>query len=381
MNILMTSWRDRKNPAAGGAEVLTHEIARRLNDRGHKITLITGRFPGGKEQDDDDGVRILRPAYFSPTNAISYVRWISFLLATLVTYKREEAGIDVVIEHVHGLPMLISVFAKKPVFLFPHEVANDIWFMEVPFPGNVLGFVLERVYLSLFRNFPFLVNSPSTAADVRAHGIKRIFTITPGISKPPRTLQPKNPRPTFIVLGRITPMKRLQAVVDGVSKLGNRQVLLHIVGGGKPRPVQNLVLYVRKTGMSGQVRFHGFVGEKRKFDLLSQSWALLSTSLREGWGINVLEAASVGTPTIAYRVPGIRDSVVNGKTGILVSPNSAALASALQTFMRDQKLRESLSRNARSHSQKFTWDRTTDEFLKAIATVRTKTKEHTPLHY
>jgi hypothetical protein len=60
MNILIYNWRDIKNPATGGAEVLTHEIAKRLVLKGHKISLFTAAFAGCKEKETIDGVEIIR---------------------------------------------------------------------------------------------------------------------------------------------------------------------------------------------------------------------------------------------------------------------------------------------------------------------------------
>ncbi|OGH04400.1 MAG: hypothetical protein A2W22_05095 [Candidatus Levybacteria bacterium RBG_16_35_11] len=60
MNILIYNWRDIKNPAAGGAEVVTHEISKRLVLKGHKISLFTSGFKGCKEKETIDGVEIIR---------------------------------------------------------------------------------------------------------------------------------------------------------------------------------------------------------------------------------------------------------------------------------------------------------------------------------
>jgi hypothetical protein len=49
VNILIYNWRDIKNPASGGAEILTHEIAKRLVSKGHKITIFTAAFAGCKK--------------------------------------------------------------------------------------------------------------------------------------------------------------------------------------------------------------------------------------------------------------------------------------------------------------------------------------------
>ncbi len=57
---LWLNWRDISNPHAGGAEVFTHEVARRLMGLGWSVTLFTSMFPGGEPGEDLDGVEIIR---------------------------------------------------------------------------------------------------------------------------------------------------------------------------------------------------------------------------------------------------------------------------------------------------------------------------------
>jgi glycosyltransferase involved in cell wall biosynthesis len=66
------------------------------------------------------------------------------------------------------------------------------------------------------------------------------------------------------------------------------------------------------------MRNFGKVSDHVKRYILSKSWAFVSTSMKEGWGITIIEANACGTPCIAYDVPGLRDSIVDGKTGILI---------------------------------------------------------------
>ena len=64
---------------------------------------------------------------------------------------------------------------------------------------------------------------------------------------------------------------------------------------------------------------------------LARAHVLVATSIREGWGLNVSEAAACGTPTIGYSVPGLVDSV-RASGGALVEPTPTALGTALVDF-------------------------------------------------
>lgn len=367
MHILILSWRDIKNPSAGGAEIFTHEISKRAVKQGHKITFLSGRFPNAKHRESEDKINIIRPTYFYPKNGLDYLRWPIFLYKLKQTYSQIQDQVDIVIDQVHGLPSFAPWYISKPVILFPLEVASEIWKLEVPFPGNLIGPFLERIYLKLFKNLPFITISSSTAKDLKAQGIKKVKVITPGIPKPPEKLLPKTKNPTFICLGRLTKMKRLTDSIKAFAILKEKypKAKLHIVGRGTH--LNELKNLTKTLGIKNAITFHGFISDKEKYRILSQSWALLSTSIREGWGLNVIEAASVTTPTIAYKIPGIIDTVVNNKTGLLTSMNNPpALAKLMNKLTNNKDLRSRLSTQAKKHSKQFSWEKATKQFITVL---------------
>ena len=100
---------------------------------------------------------------------------------------------------------------------------------------------------------------------------------------------------------------------------------------------------------------------------MRRAWVLVNPSVREGWGLNVIEANALGTSGVAYDVAGLRDSVRNGETGLLVPDGDVeALANAIIKVLSDDGLRERLSRNAIKWAGSFSWDKTAEEFLKVI---------------
>ena len=96
-----------------------------------------------------------------------------------------------------------------------------------------------------------------------------------------------------------------------------------------------------------RVRLHGFVEESEKHALLAQTHLLLVPGTREGWGIVAIEAAAHGVPAVAYDVPGLRDAVVDGETGVLVTATPEALAEAAVSLLRDPQRWEYMSHQAR----------------------------------
>lgn len=364
MKILIFSWRDIKHPAKGGAEILTLELAKRWVRKGHPVTLVSASFPGAKKQETIAGVKIFRPAEF----LYSARKYLIYLYQTAKFYRKNLAGkYDLIIDQAHGLPLFTPLYARQEIVLFPLEVAKEIWFSEVHFPFSLIGYLLEQAYIRFFRHLPFLTISPSTAKELKKMGVKNVFTITPGVNPIPLSKLPaKNKFPLLISLGRITPMKRIENTIQAFRLLHKEFpiIKLVVIGHGQPKYLEKLKNLCQNMAIEDRISFTGFISEEEKRKLLSQAWILVSSSSKEGWGLTVIEAAACGTPTVAYQVPGLVDSVKDQETGLLCQKNTPVeLAKNIRKLLIKPSLRKLLSRNALDYSQNFSWDKTADEAL------------------
>ncbi len=113
------------------------------------------------------------------------------------------------------------------------------------------------------------------------------------------------------------------------------------------------------------VEFTGHVSEAEKHRLLCAAWLLLHPSAVEGWGLVVTEAAARRTPTVAFDVPGLRDSVVDGETGVLAHGESS-FAAAWCTLALSARRRELMGKAARDRAAAYRWERTVRQF-RAVA--------------
>lgn len=365
MRILIFSWRDIKNPAAGGAEVLTMELAKRWTGKNHEVSILTSHFPGAKNQEVLDNIKIYRAAdfFYSPLSYFQY------LFSTSRFYHQNlRDKFDLVIDQVHGLPFFTPFYVREKVIFFPFEVAREIWNWEVPFPYSLFGQLLEFLYIKIFKNAPFVTISPSTACDLKIWGVKNVSVFTPGINfKSAKNLPKKDKTPLIVSLGRITPMKRITDTIQAYRLLYKEfpEIKLVIIGKGKNDYLEALKDLCLKMGIEDRVLFAGYLTEPEKRKILSKAWVLVSTSIKEGWGLIVTEAAACGTPTVAYKIAGLCDSVKNNKTGILCSKNNPVeLHKNLKKVLIDSKLRQILSRNALQFSRKLSWDKAAGEVLR-----------------
>jgi glycosyltransferase involved in cell wall biosynthesis len=111
----------------------------------------------------------------------------------------------------------------------------------------------------------------------------------------------------------------------------------------------------------------GFVSEQEKIDMLRKSHVVVNPSSKEGWGVTVIEANACGAPVIASDVPGLRDAVVDGKTGFLVPYGDIdGFVARITQVLLDDSLRTALSRQAIDWAKRFNWDDSAEAMLKVI---------------
>ena len=358
MKILMFNWRDIKNPAHGGAEVLTHEIAKRLVAKGHEFTLFAAAFSGCKKEEIVDGVRIVRGGgQYS-------VYWQAFR-----HYKKHFQGkFDVVIDQINTIPFFTPFFVKEKKFSLVHQLCREVWFYEKALPVAIVGYLLEPIWLRLYRNVPAIAVSNSTKQDLKDRGFKSVSVISEGINFRPLDKIPEKEPNTFIFVARLKKAKRPDHAIRAVALAKEKipKIRLWVVGSGEKRYVKHLKALAMENNLGNSVKFCGRVSQKKRNELMGKAQAILVTSVREGWGLIVTEANACGTPAIGYNVHGLKDSIKDGKTGLLTEEKPEAMANVIIRILDNKKIRQKLSKNSLKDSKKFEWITASTQFIKAI---------------
>jgi len=367
MNILILNWRDIKNPASGGAEIITLQHAKAWVKNNHKVIWLTAGFKDSLKEEYVEGIKIVRFG-----NSLSV-----FLLAPFY-YLFSKEKFDLVIDEIHGLPFFTPLYVRKPKIAFIHEVASDIWDYMYPFPINKIGKIIEKVYFYLYRDLQFWTDAPSTIDDLEKFGIKRANCIAipcPIKNKTLKVLPKKEEYETFIFVSRLVRMKGVEEVIKAFSIIQKekKKAKLWIVGQGNKKYLIKLHKITKDLGIENKVKFFGYVNEKKKLELMRKAHILLHTSVKEGWGLVVLEAASQATPSIVYNVSGLRDSVINNKTGIVLSENSPLeMAKESLSLFEDKKKYMEFQRDCLRSSQGLKWDDVKKMSLKLIEVIKNK---------
>lgn len=354
MRILWFNWRDIKNPNAGGAEVFTHEVMSRLAKKGYDMTLFTSRISNLLREEKIDGVKIVRGG----GKMTVYRKAKEF-------YNKNKNDYDFIVDEINTRPFLSPAFVKeKPILAVFHQLASEFWFYETFFPLNFIGYhYLERKWLSCYRNIPTVTVSNSSKEDLEELGFTRILMVPQGLSVTPLSKVPeKESSPTIAFLGRLKkaklPHHAMQAFDLIKKEIPNSK--MWIIGDGY------MSTKLKKLDIR-DVFFYGHIKDQLKFKMLGRAHIVLVPAIREGWGLVVTESNAMGTPVIAYNVPGLKDSVINKRTGILVEGNNpTALASSAIALLQDTAMLTKYSNNALTFSRQFSWDNTASAFENII---------------
>jgi len=356
LRILFLNWRDITNPEAGGAEVFTHEVAKRWVEQGHEVSLLTSRFPGCPQVETVDGVRIRR---------IGRLRSGSFHILV----QRELArlsGFDLVIDEVNTIPFLTPLWRRRlpPVITLVHQLAVDVWDSEMPRPFSWIGRWVEPRLLGLYEDAPVVTISESTRDDLYRLGLRNVRVIPIGRDEPPylNGVEKENV-PTFLFVGRLTPNKRPDHAVEAFRNIQERMpdARLWIVGRG---PMEESLREQLPPG----AEMLGYLPRRELYERMARAHCLLVTSVREGWGMVITEANSVGTPAVGYDVPGVRDAIRDGESGALAeAAEPIELGREALSLLSDRCEYASTREQAIAGSRPLSWQRTADLFL-ALAT-------------
>lgn len=368
MKILWLSWKDVTNPKAGGAEVVMHELCKRLVRDGHSVTILTALYPGATKNEVLDEINIIRVG----TN-----RYLHTILAAMYYIRNLRGQYDIVIEVVNTAPYMSPFYkGKAKSVLFYHQLARQIWFYEAPFPISLIGyFILEPVatFMLGWSKTTTITVSESTKNDlIRFHfEPDKIHIISEGITiNPVNNLEKvvKYKEPTLLIFGAGRSMKRplaqIRAFETTRAKIPNLK--LNVAGDMGGQYGKIVTSYIAKSKYVGDINCLGRVSDKKKIELMQKSHVLLQASVKEGWCLVVTEAASQGTPAVVYDVDGLRDSVRPRETGIVCQPHIQDLASGVVSLLKDSQLYKSVQKAGWQWSKQITFDKSYKNFKQAI---------------
>lgn len=359
MKLLVLNWQDRNHPEAGGAETHLHEIFGRIARMGHTVNLLSCGFQGAPSNETLEGINVIRRGSRASFNYTVPLWW-----------KREGHLLspDIIIDDINKIPFMTPLFVNKPVVGIIHHLFGKSIFREVGFLAGTYVSLFERLIPTVYKGVPIATVSESTRSECIALGLKpeQLSVIYNGIAPDefPMAVATKASVPTLVYFGRLKRYKSVAHVIRAFSivheNIPNAQ--LQIIGRGDDlASLQELVTTLR---LNSHVVFRGWVTGAEKIEYLSKAHVAINPSVKEGWGITNIEANACGTPVISADVPGLRDSVSNGVSGLLYPYGEIGqLADLILRVLREDEFRLRLSNGAIHWASSFTWDRSAQEML------------------
>jgi glycosyltransferase involved in cell wall biosynthesis len=348
-------------PSKGGTEIIFYEVFRRLVKRGFEIEVITNYFSGSPEEELLEGIHIKR---LKTTN-----RKLFPFLALKKVFSIQDVDVLQTAVWLSAYPTaILKIFRKIPAVLMVNGYFGWRWTRFSPPIIAISNYLIERCMFMLpFDKFCCLSKFQASLIK-NIVGEEKIEVTYPGVDyeifKPMKS--EKTDRFVFCYYGRCDAQKGVDILLKA-TKLFNEKY--H--NEGKLIVITPQYYEVKKLMKKNKVcekyieLYPGMEREKIAKILKDVDVVVVPSKEIEAFGIVAAEASAMGKPVIATNKGGLKEIVIDGKTGFLISPDPEELAEKLGIFYENPSLIDKLGKNARKHVlKKFSWDKMAKQFEK-----------------
>lgn len=378
--LVLNLW-DIRNPQAGGLEVKLHELSRRLANDGVQVDFLCSRFKGAKAREKIDDVNIIRVRGGRYAFFISafwhYMRSLRERSPEKSGYDppgNDSPGYDLIIEDIDKMPFFTPLYARgrtRHVLVNCSTLNHELYRQEMLFPFYLLGYAMEMMIPIIYRNNRFMVASKSTAQDLLRLGFSKaqLNIVRDGIDTSEFGPIPFRKKKTnqLLILSRLKKYKGIHHVIGALKLVCQKSPETRLVIAGRGDYEHRIRRLISRNGLERNITLAGHVSGKRKLRLIQESTILVSGSMKEGFGVAFLEANACGTPVIATDVPGSRDAVLPGKTGLLVPyGDEQAMADAILGLLGNARQRQMMYKASLRYAKEFDWADIYKDFKKLI---------------
>lgn len=356
----------------GGGEFRYYFLSKELQKLGYDVKWICMRFINEKgkipKKEKIDGINVIHlgpliknPPYRSVFNFIHY-SWALFWHLLRNKYDLIDAQAFIPL-----IPSLAASRIKRTrIIATIHDVSkgnDDQWIQYgriAPFLEKVIYKLPYQKIITVSRSIKqelienFKIRQEKISVVNNGVNLEFIDQIKPQLN--PKRLYKKE-RDSICFTGRLVNTKRLQDLIFAVELLKKKipKIRLKIIGSG---PEENsLKSLVHKLGLTKNVLFFTKKNDSDKFRELKKSEIFVLPSVREGFGIVLIEAMACQTAVIGAKIDGIKDVIHEKVDGLFFEPkNPADLAEKLDTLLRNKKMRLKLAKEGRKKVEtRFQW--------------------------
>ncbi len=354
----------------GGGEKRYWEFARRLA-RNHEVRMLTSRTDKLPAYERIEGVEVhrvwpLREGLYTPSGRRKITTSLSFAKSILLN-RELLRGVDIV--DVNAFPILHCPIVKwnsrrvssGPVITTVHEYWGQVWYDYASFPIAAAGMAMESWIYSLS---DFLLPVSEFTSRRLGDGSRVLSVVPSGVDLSFTSELEGVPQDNEVIaVGRLVPNKRFQDLIMAIALLKKRGMRIHLTIIGEGPEGNRLTELIGKLGLDAQVDLlRGIWNPRFILTRVHQAQVFVLPSIREGQGIAIIEAMSVGTPVIVAAHPQSAAPflVRHRDDGLLVPPlRPDKIADAIHLLLEDTELRGKLGQAALQKARKYDWDELT----------------------
>ena len=358
-------------PVIGGVENLMNGLADNLHKKKFSIFVFAdGKNSLNEEKHDKD---------------ISY-EIVRYRGLKIIRKKRKSLDIKKFINFKKNINSIFCDSWKSAENLIKYNIGNEKIFC-LAHGNDVLAKNIvkkKRIKNVLSKTSCIIANSYFTKKRITALGINanKIKVIYPGIDVSNINFKKnsgyfkkyKSFKPILLTIARLEKRKNHQKIIYAVKDLVQEFTnLLYLIAGDGPK-IKKISRLINKLDLKNNVKILGRVNEREKAFLFKVSDLHVMPTIEdknsssiEGFGISYIEAGMYGVPSISSGLGGTKESVINGKTGIICNPNNiSSIKDSIKKVLINKKMYKKMSINSKNFSKKFLWKNTIMNYLKLI---------------
>ena len=360
-------------PLGGGAGNATKNIARELAALGHEVEVLTSSFKGLPAREDHDGYKVRRlPVLRRYEDRCSRIEMAVFMAVSSLGVltrrgaRRPDAAIAFfgmpggpaawVLKALRNVPYVVSLRGGDVPGFQPYDLAT---MHRLTRPAIRFFWRQAKAVVANSRGLKDLAmkSAPDgVAVQVIPNGVDtRCFSPSEG-SEDEEDARLRTQRTRLLFVGRVVFQKGLDILMSALAELPHSaRWNLTIVGDGGDR--DSLEEQAQALGISGRIHFEGWRSKENICQAYRDADVFVLPSRDEGMPNAVLEAMSSGLPVIATRIAGSEELIEDGRSGLLVEPESVAeLSASLAKLIDDPVWRRKMGRRGRERVEaEYTW--------------------------
>ena len=361
MKILMLTW-EYPPRVVGGIARVVHDLSQRMIKDGHEVTVVTYRDGNTPYYENDKGVEVYRVDNYMihPNYFIDWIMQLNFNMIAKATELISKEKFDVI----HAHDWLVSYAAKTLKHAFNIPVVATIHATESGRNSGIHDetqrYINDSEWMLTYEATEVIVNSNYMKSEIqRLFGLpfEKINVIPNGINLNNftgierdydfRRQYAMDNEKIILYVGRLVYEKGIQNLIGAMPKILNNYNDSKLVICGKGGMIDELRQEVHNLGIDNKVYFAGYCDSKKVQKMYKCADVAVFPSTYEPFGIVALEAMLAGVPTVVSDVGGLNEIVEHGVTGMKsYAGNSNSIADSILALLFDQKLCDTVSRNA-----------------------------------